>query len=73
MTGGEARAFLRTADLGGARQRCGISERTMARGLGVTRNAVWRWEQRVNFPRGASAGRYARVIAGLQRHLEVSW
>lgn len=73
MTGGEARAYLRSVDAGALRQQCRISQRTVARALGVTQNAVWRWEQGFGFPRGASAGRYARVIAGLQRHLEVSW
>jgi transcriptional regulator with XRE-family HTH domain len=73
VTGLEARAFLRSADLGGVRQRCRISQRTVASALGVTQNAIWRWENGLGFPRGATAERYARVIAGLQRHLEVTW
>lgn len=62
-------ASVAGVDLAGVRQACGITQDTMAAGLGVGRTTVVAWERRTNRP---SEG-YCRVIAGLLRHLAVTW
>lgn len=73
MTGGEVRALLRTVDAGALREQAGIGMRAMARALRVSQTQIWRWENGHAAPAGAAGARYARVIAGLKRHLEVTW
>jgi DNA-binding transcriptional regulator YiaG len=72
LTVAEARRILRTADLRGLRKRAGISAVTLARALGVDRLRIHDWERRGCMPRGWKLPAYARVIAGLARHEEIS-
>lgn len=73
MTTEETRAYLRSLDVPALRERCGIRQATIAAALGVHRDQVHRWETRRVLPRGALAARYARVVAGMERHAAVGW
>lgn len=68
----ELAAFFDGRDLRGLRARCGFTVRTVAAGVGVSLPIVARWEQGAAVPRGAAGARYARVAAGMARHLEVA-
>jgi DNA-binding transcriptional regulator YiaG len=61
--------LLAGVDLAGVRQACGFTQEAIAVALGVTRPAVWAWEQRRCRPSEA----YFRVVTGLMRHLAVTW
>jgi DNA-binding transcriptional regulator YiaG len=61
-------AAIAGVDLAGVRRACGITQETVAAALGVSRRTVSAWEHRQWGPTEA----YCRVIAGLQRHLEVA-
>jgi DNA-binding transcriptional regulator YiaG len=66
------RAWLDMVDPRLARSRCGISQATVARALGVTKAAVNHWESgHRKTPSGKAGEAYCRVIAGLARHLEI--
>lgn len=71
MTARETRRYLSSADLGMVRRRCGISQGVIAQAVGAGAAQVSNWERGRWLPRGERAERYARVIAGLRRHLEV--
>jgi DNA-binding transcriptional regulator YiaG len=73
MTNAELRAFLACYDLRALRRGCGITRTAMAAGLGVGRCRVRDWETGRTSPCGPDAARYARVVAGMARHLEVTW
>ena len=60
-------ALLDGVDLPGVRQACGVTQQTLADGLGVSRPAVAHWETRTRRPPES----YCRVVAGFLRHLEV--
>lgn len=55
-----------------ARERCGISASTVARALGVDKSSVCHWEKGHFAPKGTAGAAYARVVAGMIRHLEVA-
>lgn len=59
--------LLNGIDLAQVRRDCGIAQLTIARALGVSNVTVAEWERRRNRPPDA----YARVVAGMLRHLEV--
>jgi DNA-binding XRE family transcriptional regulator len=61
-------AQLDGVDLAGVRQACGVTQQTLADGLGVGRPAVAHWEKRTRRPPES----YCRVVAGFLRHLEVA-
>jgi DNA-binding transcriptional regulator YiaG len=73
MTNAELRAFLARHDLRALRRGCGITLRTMGAGLGICWPRIQAWETGRYLPRGPEAVRYARVVAGMARHLEVTW
>ena len=55
------------------RRACGISQAAIAAALGVTTAAVSTWETGHNGPSGDAGAAYCRIVAGLARHLEVTW
>lgn len=67
------REWLAAARPAALRARCGITLRVIAAALGVCPMTVWRWENGELAPNGAPGTAYCRVIAGLARHLEVTW
>ena len=62
-------ASLKGVDLGRVRRDCGVTQQTVADGLGVSRLTVAAFERRQNRPSEA----YSRVVAGFLRHLAVTW
>jgi hypothetical protein len=72
MTYAEIRALLRAVDPQSVRRQAGISVAVIAAALAVPEWQVRQWERRRRPPRGLIAYGYARVIAGLARHLEIS-
>lgn len=67
---GRAR-WVRAVDPGAVRHRCGISASTIGRALGVHPSQVLQWEAGSHYPKGRRGAAYARIIAGLIRHLDV--
>lgn len=67
------KAWLAGVDLRGARVECGISRAAVARALDVSYSAVVGWERGRSAPRGERGIAYCRVVAGMLRHLEVTW
>ena len=72
MTNLEIRAMLKRADPRQLRQDAGISPRTVQQALGLTRHQLSAWERREHPPVCEAGIRWARVIAGLERHAQVS-
>lgn len=64
-----ASALVEEIDLPGVRRACGVTQGTMAAALGVSLTTVSFMERRLRSPSAA----YCRVIAGLARHLAVTW
>lgn len=62
-------AVLAGVDLEEVRLDCGFTQETIAAALGVRRTTVSAWERCQNHPSEA----YCRVVAGLLRHLAVTW
>ena len=73
MTRTEARAFLASCDPGLLRVRAGITLRTVGEAFGRSQPTVWARENRGLVPRGDTAQRYCRFIAGLIRHESVPY
>lgn len=71
MTNLELRSFLAARDLRGLREACGFGLPVVAAALGVPAWRVADWETRGELPGGPVGARYARVVAGMERHLEV--
>ena len=72
MTLAEIRAMLARVDARQLRLDAGIRVVTVARALGVLPHVVYKWEQGRGAPRCPAAFRWSRVIAGLERHAEVT-
>lgn len=51
------------------RQGMRLSSSEVARNVGVSRAAIWLWENGRRWPQGAAALRYARLLAGWHEHL----
>lgn len=73
MTRAESRDWLAAVNPGGLRTQCGFTLRTVADAAGTTFGTVWKWEQGITTPTGAAGAAYCRIVAGLARHLEVTW
>ena len=71
MTNLELRAFLAAHDLRALRRACGFRASTVAAALGIGPRKVTGWESGRLTPHGGLGERYARVVAGMARHLEV--
>jgi DNA-binding transcriptional regulator YiaG len=65
------RALLDSADPAYLRERAGIRATRIGVALGVSCGTVRGWELRRHVPSGRYAFRYARIVAGLARHLEI--
>lgn len=72
MTHAEIRAMLRRVDARQLREDAGISVRTVARALSLPRQYVYDYECGRRTPVSPAGLRWARVIAGLERHAAVS-
>ena len=72
MTQAEIRAMLARVNPRKLRQDAGIRTVTVARALGVQRQQVVHWETTRCDPRSAAAYRWAKVVAGLERHAIVA-
>lgn len=72
MTNREIRAFLTSVDPGRLRVRAGITLATIAAALGTDRQKIHGWENGHRLAHGPAGAAYARFIAGLARHEEVS-
>jgi DNA-binding XRE family transcriptional regulator len=68
------RDLIRSGEAGRLREAAGLSQATMAAGLGVSRKALSRIENgHIRTPRYLDfAGRYLRVLQGLARHEAVT-
>ena len=49
------------------RRLAGLSRVEMARLVGVSRSAIWKWEKGHREPRGDSKARYAQVLREIQK------
>jgi len=68
----ELRALLARVDARQLREDAGISQSTVARALGVSSQQVHSWETGRQLPCMAAGFRWARFVAGLERHAEVA-
>jgi transcriptional regulator with XRE-family HTH domain len=68
----EIRAMLRRVDARRLREDAGIRQVTVARALGVPAPYICWWESGRAEPKCKAGYRWARVIAGLERHAEVT-
>lgn len=71
MTNAEIRSLMASVDPGSVRVRAGFTIETIAEACGTVFCQVWRWENRRRHPSGPAGARYARIIQGLARHLEI--
>lgn len=62
----EARRALRDGSAREIRERAKLTQREVAESVGVSADAVTRWEQGSRSPRGTAALRYARLLAQLR-------
>ncbi len=51
------------------RRAVGLTRPELARIVGVSRSAIWRWETGSRTPRGPARDRYLDVLRGIQRGL----
>lgn len=72
MTYGEIRAMLRRVNARQLRAESGISVRTVARALSLPVNYAYDWESGRRTPTSPAGLRWAKVIAGLERHAAVT-
>lgn len=72
MTGHDISWLLGTTDLQALRKRCGITQATIAAALGVSKTQVVVWEGRHRHPAGTAGSRYARLIAALRNHDDIT-
>ena len=63
--------MLRRVDARQLRLDAGISQATVAAALGVPRHYIAWWEQGKFEPKSEAGYRWARFVAGLERHAEV--
>lgn len=72
MTHGEIKAMLQRSDPRKLREAQGIRARTICRALSIPSGHLLRWEMRISSPESFAGYRYAKVIAGLERHAAVT-
>lgn len=65
-----ARRAAATGEAAELRRRAGLSQADMAKPVGVTPQAVARWEHGTRVPRGKAALRYARLLRRLGLRLD---
>ena len=61
----EARRIARSGQARTLREKAGLSLAEVARGVGVTPTAVWRWEKGLARPSGEPAVAYGRLLVSL--------
>lgn len=73
MASREIRDLAASCDRRGLRVRAGIRQRTIAAALGTSQATISGLERSWRYPRSELGRAYARVIAGLARHEQVTW
>ena len=68
----EARRLAKSGEARILREAAGLSLAEVARGVGVTPTAVWRWERGLARPCGRPAAAYARLLIRLARSSELA-
>lgn len=68
MTHGEIKAMLQRSDPRKLRESQGIKASTICRALTIPAGHLHRWEMRLSSPESFAGYRWAKVIAGLERH-----